>query len=178
MSIFSNEFEVAMERDLSIGRGSKVQIRGKKQWGWGNLFSLNEIAKGGRIQFFRSPVDCREVEIPLGDLLYSPLPEQTRCYYGEGDISLVGRIQFQLNENDSSNGYRFYRVQFPNDRFLTLSETEFQVRSYLDTSNPVRVLESLFHESPFLFEHSMLCPRISSSAKPLPWADGVDVITD
>jgi len=131
--------------------GVKVRIRNSELLlGWGEVLTSCAETEQATVRFYRSPVDWEDRTFWSQDLLREPLADQTRCYYRADDARLVGRVQLQLSPEGD---YHRYRIQFPDENIIELNEDEFNVRSYLGVSNPVHVLQSLFHETPFLFEY-------------------------
>jgi ATP-dependent helicase HepA len=134
-----------IEMEAQIGQ--KVLVVGAEHDGFAEIISYPDEKETLEVAYYVSPVRRVVRRVPLQSLRRVSLPSQTRCYYKDGIGFRIGRLTHDSYPNGDS-----YHVSFPNNSALLLPESDFHVRSYLPTEDPVATLASLAQQTPFLFD--------------------------
>lgn len=142
-----DEQPVAAEQ---IFTGMKLLAPRLRTCGFGEVVGEPDPSGYVQLAYFVSPVDkeCRRLKV--SDLSYPLLPSQTRCFLQSGGATTYGRV---LVSDMAASVPRSYRVKFAGNPIpVSLREDEFSVRAYVRSPDPVEVLATLTHETPFFFE--------------------------
>lgn len=126
--------------------GQKFQFKKSLDWGVGEIVASSEDVL--ILRFYISPFQTHELEVEEEDLSNKKIPEQSTCFWFEGDNIIWGRVDKCLSEAAFP---RQYFVKPASCDLCQMGEDEFHLRAYRHHPEVMELLGNVETETPYFF---------------------------